>query len=49
MGAIITHKLATLHELDTVYSYSDALDLLEIITVQNYNEWLEMEEARNKR
>ena len=49
MGAIIARRLATLHELDTVYSYRDALDLYEIITVQNYNEWVETEEAKNKR
>jgi len=39
LGAIIGHRLATLRELETVYSLPDALDLLEIITVQNYNAW----------
>ena len=38
MGAIINSKLATLHELQTVYSYGDALDMYEIICVSNYNE-----------
>jgi hypothetical protein len=38
-GAVIGRNLATLRELETVYSLPDALDLLEIITVQNYNEW----------
>ena len=38
MGTIISHKLATLYELQTIYSYEDALDLYEIIAVNNYNE-----------
>ncbi|MDR3037884.1 MAG: transcription elongation factor GreA [Candidatus Adiutrix sp.] len=45
-GAIIGRNLATLRELSTVYSLPDALDLLEIITVQNYNEWAALEESR---
>jgi hypothetical protein len=35
-----------LHELQTVYSLEDALDMTEMITVQNYNEWAAMEAAR---
>lgn len=38
IGAIITHKLATLYELQTIYSYEDALDMYEVICVNNYNE-----------
>ena len=38
MGTIISHKLATLYELQTIYSYEDALDLYEIIAVNNHNE-----------
>lgn len=38
MGSIISHKLATLYELQTIYSYEDALDLYEVIAVNNYNE-----------
>ena len=38
-GSIIGHQLASLRELETVYSLPDALDLMEIITVRNYNEW----------
>ncbi len=43
---LISRRLATLHELETVYSLEDALDLMEIVTVQNYNEWLAMENGR---
>lgn len=45
-GVIVARKLATLHELETVYSYEDALNLAEIITVQNYNEWAAMEAGK---
>lgn len=38
MGTILSHKLATLYELQTIYSYEDALDLYEIIAVNNHNE-----------
>jgi hypothetical protein len=40
--------MATLHELETVYSLEDALNMREIIAVQDYNEWVVMEEARKK-
>ena len=39
LGVIITRKLATLYELQTVYSLDDAADLYEIAAVNNYNEW----------
>jgi hypothetical protein len=31
--------MASIHELETVYSYDDLLDMIEIIQVQRYNEW----------
>jgi hypothetical protein len=43
---IVGARLATLHELETVYSLSDALDLAEIVTVRNYNEWVAVEAAK---
>lgn len=36
-----------MRELETIYSYEDALDMAEIITVQNYNEWVAMEASSN--
>ena len=48
IGVIITRRLATLHELQTVYSLDDAAALYEIAAVNNYNEWRAMEEAKNK-
>ena len=48
LGVIITRRLATLHELQTVYSIDDAADLYEIAAVNNYNEWRASEEAKRK-
>lgn len=47
---IISQKLVTLHELQTVYHYEDALDLYEIVLVNNYNEltYQEIQQMRNK-
>ncbi len=47
MGVLIARKMATLHELETVYSYEDALNMMEIIVVQNYNEWVAGENSKN--
>jgi len=46
LAVIITRKLATLYELQTVYSLDDAADLYEIAAVNNYNEWKSAEEVR---
>lgn len=37
MGLVITNKLATMYELQTVYSYEDMLVLADIITVNSNN------------
>lgn len=39
LAAIIGEKLATLHELQTVYSLADALLMLEVVLVRADNEW----------
>lgn len=38
IASVVTSKLATLHELQTVYGMQDMWDLLEINTVANKNE-----------
>ena len=38
IGVIVSRKLATLHELQTVYGSEDVYDMLEIIAVDNFNE-----------
>lgn len=40
--------MATMHELDTVYSYEDALNMAEIVQVQNYNKWVAMEASKKR-
>ena len=38
IGVIVGRRLATLHELQTIYGEQDAHDLLEIIAVDSANE-----------
>lgn len=35
---VVSRRLATLHELDTVYGCEDMWDLIEIAIVDGYNE-----------
>lgn len=39
MFSVISSKLATLYELQTVYSYEDMLMLYDISSISNYNEY----------
>lgn len=39
VGGIVSSGLATLGELQTIYSLEDALNLSEVIAVKSYNEW----------
>lgn len=48
VGAVISRRIATLHELETVYSYEDLLDLYEIVYVNSVNEVTAMEEAKRR-
>lgn len=48
IAVIVTKKLATLYELQTIYSLEDAFDMYEIIAVNNYNEWRISEEVSRK-
>ena len=45
---IVSRKLATLAELQTIYGLEDAYDLLEIIHVDNHNESLAYKEGAKK-
>ena len=40
LAVVISTKLATLHELDTVYSITDLYDLLEIASIDAHNRYL---------
>jgi hypothetical protein len=37
IGLVVSSRLATLHELDTVYGTEDLYIFLEILSVDNYN------------
>ena len=37
-AVIISNKFATLYELQTIYSYEDALDMYEVAYVNSINE-----------
>lgn len=37
IGTLISKRMVTLHELDTVYGVRDVYDMLEVITVDDYN------------
>jgi hypothetical protein len=37
IGTLLSKRMATLHELDTVYGVQDVYDMLEVITVDDYN------------
>lgn len=39
IGTLIASRVATLYELQTVYSLEDAFDLYEAIAIPKYNEW----------
>ena len=46
---IVGERLATMRELETWYSYEDALNMAEILQVRNHNERAAAEAARNGR
>jgi len=45
---LIENKLATLKEIQTEYSYSDVLDMYEVLEVKYYNEYIIQEEQERK-
>ena len=44
IGTLLSKRMATLHELDTVYGTQDVYDMLEVIAVDDYNEALSRQE-----
>ena len=47
IGAVVSMRLATLHETQTVYGLKDVYDLLEIGAVDAYNRWLTRPKAND--
>lgn len=48
IGAVVDSKLATLHELESVYGLEDLCNLYEIIIIRVANEQTINEEAQKK-
>lgn len=48
-GIVVSRRLATLAELETVYTYGDAMIMADIIMVDNVNEAIAMEDARKEK
>lgn len=40
IGAVLSRRLATLHEIDTVYGTQDLYDMLEVATVDDFNQMI---------
>lgn len=49
IGAIISSKLATLYELDTVYGLEDLFNLYEIVIIKVANEQKAIDKAKERR
>ena len=45
IAAVISHRYASMRELETYYSYEDMLNFLEIIAVDAYNEYQDQRES----
>ena len=49
IATIIADGKATLHELRTIYSLEDGMNLWEIIAITRYNEYQSMERAKKNK
>lgn len=46
IGRIVTGGMATLAELNSIYSLEDAYKLDEILTLKHYHEWLGAKQSK---
>lgn len=37
IATLLSKRMVTLHELDTVYGVRDVYDMLEVVTIDDYN------------
>lgn len=49
IGLLIANGIATLHELKTIYSMEDAMDMYEAFVIPKFNEWRELESAKRSK
>lgn len=47
IGSLISGGMATLAELQSVYSLEDAFMLAEVLRLKNYHAWLSAKDAKN--
>ena len=40
ISGLVASRMCTLHELQTVYSYEDALNLWDVVCISSFNEYL---------
>jgi hypothetical protein len=48
VGRLISARLASLAELKTVLTYEDAVNLDEVLLLDNYHKWLAAKQAEEK-
>ena len=49
VGSVISQGMASLQGMQSSHSFTDALDMLELLNVRNYNQWAAQEAAKNGR
>ena len=49
MALVMSENMATLRELQTVYSYRDLMLMSEVAMVNSYNEWCSYKSAEERR
>ena len=49
MALVMSEGLASLKELQTVYSYRDLMQMSEVAMVNSYNEWCSYKSAEENR
>jgi hypothetical protein len=48
-GSVISQGMASMADMQSTYSFPDALDMLELLNVRNYNQWAAQEAAKRAR
>ena len=48
-GSVISQSMASMADMQNTYGFTDALNMLELLNVRNYNQWAAQEAASNVR
>lgn len=48
IGQVLSTRMATLHELDTVYGVEDVYDMLEVVSIDAHNQRVMNRKAESK-